>query len=854
VSKPGGTVATVETWRWERRPAGRGDLAAVLVWTAAIAFFFWDVVAFKKAFFYFDVTEINYPYRDFLAREIRLGRFSRWLPGLYNGMPLFSESQAGYLHPLKPLLYPWFATWKAFGLDTVLSVWLTGLGTYGWLRGHVGPRGALTGAAVFGLGGFVWAHLIHTSMVNALASVPFLVWALEWAWDRGRLAGVAFGALALACAVFAGHLQDALISACLAGVYTLYRIATERTVRDRLAVAGVGVGVVALGVGLAAVQWVPSKELLDRSPRAGGLNWDDLTYGSWSPELLPTLVVREAYGTRARDTDWMDGFYPYHEMNAYLGLTALALAVIGGAAYRDRWVAFWVVLAGLGSVLMLGRFTFLFDHAHRIPVIGSSRIPVRFHLWVSLAVAALAAVGVDRLERGFPVRLRGAGLLIGLMVVLSVPILLYVYAPVFSDPGRWTRPYHVARFRWLGRELALAVARTVLLGVASAGAVVTAVRTRSPRFRRAVCGVVPVVVIADLLGAHWVDAPTVAPDYWTVPPLSARKLRADPTFGRLAFLRTYRNEPSAGEPGYASEPIDFMAIRDTLGWSLPPVWGLASTGGETPLLPQRMVDFTDLVGLGLVRYDVASVTHLLTSRRNPLNLEGAEPAGTALIYRNPGALPRARVLGRPHYAADERGAIAAVRQLGPAIRDRVVVEDPGRPLAPDAAASGSARITRDEPERVEIEAEASAPAYVILADTYDPGWTATVDGRPAPIRPAWITFRAVFVAAGRHRLVFRYRPAGFQTGLTCSLTALAVAAALALWPRRLPATRPAHAPLGWPVGWPAMGMLGVAALVVVSAVGLDRTGRPVRSARSAHAIHQFTWGAGIEAIRPRTNK
>ena len=80
------------------------------------------------------------------------------------------------------------------------------------------------------------------------------------------------------------------------------------------------VALVVLGVLCSAVQWVPSKELLDRSPRAGGLSYEELTYGSWHPELIPTLVMREAYGTRARDTDWMDGFYPYHEMNAYLGL------------------------------------------------------------------------------------------------------------------------------------------------------------------------------------------------------------------------------------------------------------------------------------------------------------------------------------------------------------------------------------------------------------------------------------------------------------------------------------------------------------------------------------------------------
>ena len=97
--------------------------------------------------FYFDITEINYPYRDFFASELRAGRFSRWLPGLYGGLPLFAESQAGYLHPLKYVLYPFLKTWQALNLDTILSVWLTGLATYGWLRRHVRPSAALAGAA-----------------------------------------------------------------------------------------------------------------------------------------------------------------------------------------------------------------------------------------------------------------------------------------------------------------------------------------------------------------------------------------------------------------------------------------------------------------------------------------------------------------------------------------------------------------------------------------------------------------------------------------------------------------------------------------------------------------------------------
>ena len=838
-------------WRPERRPWGAGDLVALLVWTAVVVAFFWDAVSFRGAFFYFDVTEINLPYRDFLAKEIRLGRFSRWCPGLYCGLPLYSESQAGYLHPLKYLFYTWLPAWKAFNLDTVGSVWLTGFGTYGWLRRHVGPRGALTGAAVLALGGFEWAHLIHTSMVNALSSVPLVVWATEWAWDRGRLAGVVLGACALAAQVFAGHLQDTLLTAALLGLYTLSRAATESDWRSRFAVLGAAGGVVGLGVALAAVQWIPSKELLDRSPRAGGLTWETLTYGSWHPELLPTLVVREAYGTRARDTDWMDGFYPYHEMNAYLGLTALALAVVGAAASRDRWVAFWILLAGVGGLLMLGKFTFLFDFAHRIPIAGSSRIPVRFHLWVSLAVAALAAVGVDRMERGFPVRLRAPGLLIAALVVGSVPILIYVYAPALTQSGRWNLPAHLNRFRWLYQELTFAAVRTLIVGVLGAVSVLTAVRTRSPGVRRAACGVLPLVVIADLFGAHWRDAPTVSPSYWTTPPASVRTLKADPTLSRIFAIAA----KSAGEPGYASEPIDFLAVRDTLDWSLPPVWGIASSRGETPIIPRRLLEYTDHARVGGGRFDIESVSHLVLGRRaerplaSALNLGPPEAAGSAFIYRNPGVLPRARLMGRPHYAADEREAGAAIDRLGPAIRDWLVVEDPERPLPVDAAPVGTARITRDDPEHVVVETASEGPSYLVLADTFDPGWSATVDGKPAPIRPAWVAFRAVYLRPGTHRVVFRYRPAGFQTGLAISLAGVAVAVVLLAWPRRLPATRAPHDTLAWPETWPRWGLVAAGVLIAVSAVGLDGDGRPVVSRRWANSVHQFTWGAGIEAMK-----
>src|SRR3954452_14563667 len=240
------------------------------------------------------------------------------------------------------------------------------------MRRHVRPAGALTGAALFGLGGYTWAHLVHTSMINALASVPFVIWGLEWSWETGRWRGMVIGAFALACQVFAGHLQDVLLTSGIVGLYGLFRAITEPPGYPRWRPLAMAAGLVGLGILLSAVQWIPSKELLDRSPRAGGLTHDELTYGAWHPELLPTLVVREAYGPRARDTDWRHGFCPYHQMDAYLELLSLGLAMIGAATYRARWVGFWPILAGVGGALMLGRFTALFDLMPHVPIVGSS--------------------------------------------------------------------------------------------------------------------------------------------------------------------------------------------------------------------------------------------------------------------------------------------------------------------------------------------------------------------------------------------------------------------------------------------------------------------------------------------------
>ena len=70
------------------------------------------------------------------------------------------------------------------------------------------------------------------------------------------------------------------------------------------------------------------------------------------------------------------------------------------------------------------------------------------------------------------------------------------------------------------------------------------------------------------------------------------------------------------------------------------------------------------------------------------------------------------------------------------------------------------------------------PGLVVLADLWDKGWQAYLNGKRVPILRANHAIRGVVVPAGSGTLEFRYAPASFAWGLR--LAGLA-AVALLVW-------------------------------------------------------------------------
>ena len=93
-------------------------------------------------------------------------------------------------------------------------------------------------------------------------------------------------------------------------------------------------------------------------------------------------------------------------------------------------------------------------------------------------------------------------------------------------------------------------------------------------------------------------------------------------------------------------------------------------------------------------------------------------------------------------------------------------------LLADSQAAVTLETKRPQPERLIVTLDATTPRVLVFAETFIPGWVATIDGKPTEIWRANAFYQAVLVPAGAHEIVFRYQPAALGLGFVIALIAL----------------------------------------------------------------------------------
>ncbi|MBN2470778.1 MAG: hypothetical protein JXN59_08650, partial [Anaerolineae bacterium] len=144
------------------------------------------------------------------------------------------------------------------------------------------------------------------------------------------------------------------------------------------------------------------------------------------------------------------------------------------------------------------------------------------------------------------------------------------------------------------------------------------------------------------------------------------------------------------------------------------------------------------------------------------------------IYLNTGADPLARLVYRAEVVDSPEAAWEAIHDPAWAPDAVVYVEggpslNDGPPLDEAPPEGAGLFFTVYDPNTLAVVVNTPAPAYLLLAEVWYPGWEAFIDGAPAPLYRANTAFRAVYLPEpGEHTVLLAFRPRCVIAGLLIS--------------------------------------------------------------------------------------
>jgi hypothetical protein len=759
-----------------------GVYAAYLLLTAV----FLEAVRRGGHTFFQDVIINGYaPDREAAADFLKGGYLPHWTRDLYGGQPFAANIQHAVYYPgnLPFLLFApavamkvVVATTVAFGASTMWAYCRFALRTSG--------AAAFLGGLAFGFGGMSLQHIILTNQLQAIAWMPLLLLFAHLALEEGRLRWVVASALSIGLQFLAGHPEEWVYTLAALALYALaWSLAEGPAAWPRRAVTAVvrTGGSLALFACLFGWQLFPTLTL-----RSQGFRSD--------PSFRQQFPLPQESAVNAMLPDF--GKVLVGENVFHVGVVALGLAALGlWAGGRGLgWVRIWLAaIAAGGFVMALGNATapyrFLYEN---VDLVRGFRVPARYLLLPSFALAAAAALGTDALLRNrvgeWRGRVREAA---GGLGVLLVTFGFTLGIAHVTRPGPSTK--------WWALAAVAGVAAWALAGWA-----------RVPR-----AAVAALLLLVTGLELHQARPHA---EYRSVAPRESLDLYG-PVIERIAReggrMITIARLPEEGGPGPALRVPERLNERDatvfnagfgTRAVSRPNTHvgrhvetAIGRDGGLMPLRRYREF-FAAASGSGgevtrglhfeppsAWRWEVLDFLAVRWFVTNPLPREEAavlRAHGFRPVLRYAFAIlwkraepPLIRVEDRVAVVPRAANRLAALRS-GPALSRRAIVEEPVRV---QRGATGRVDGERVDHSSVSATVRSTGAALLVLADPWYPGWRAYVDGRPQKLLRVNHAFRGVRVPAGAHRVEFRFEDSRYRWGVgLAAFTALCLLLTVAL--------------------------------------------------------------------------
>jgi len=706
-----------------------------------VVFFFGNLFG-TRTFFYDDFWRHQLPLWTLVTGAIREHRLPLWNPYLWFGGPLAANPAAQTFYPTTWLLA------RGDPLHTlnfllVLHLFIGGAWTYALARrrGATEPA-AFCGAVAFSFGGIALSYTSNPFYLFSLAWLPAVILAFDRALEGSPIRYAALGSFAFALLLLGGDPQLALgagvILVLIGGAHVLASANRLRTL-GQAAAAGAILG--GLGLLLSAIQVLPTLEASQRTERALGIG-GEAGWFSLHPARLLTWLLPHFFGVTLPENSfwgsWLSGGTRFWFPTVYIGALLLCAIV---CVRREPFVIGASVASAVALLLALSgaRSSGLFRYSEK---------------WAAPLAVLLPVLGALGLSRAMQRRRRFA---IALVVAAALALIC-----VLAHGG-------VARLVPIPQIGPAASHRLLIDGLILLAVCIAALLALRWKQGLVLCAVAAADVLIVGHGAIWTAPAEV---------LSARPALVDRLLHRgdrvlrstaLDFLPVHRNVEGYLRALRHYRETLVPADSERFGVAVLPGYG-AFRPAEVPLLFRNLgpEDFVHLAA------------HLSVDWR----LE------TDRIEHLPDAAPRVRLTGAQVVAGSFLQSRAfAQKPLGAAFIDADEALFEGAAQPPQLAdlpkqGTGTATIESFADPEVVVRTSSPAPAMLVLAEQYFPGWRAEIDGHETAIFRADLLGRGVLVPKGDHRVRFWFEVPSIALGGRVSLSALVIVLLLVVISRR----------------------------------------------------------------------
>lgn len=718
-----------------------------------------------------DAVSIYYPLRALAHNFVKKGELPLWNPHMFGGYPLFANVQLSLLFPTV-IFYSFLSTHYAWTIQVMFQPFLGCLFMYFLLRHfELDKLPSIFGSIAFGFGAFITSWMQWNTQATTSLFLPILILFLDKYLDTKQIKWGVLFSIFICLQIFAGYLPIIQFTYLSLAIFYLFK--TKKSFSD----FKIGLFFI-LGVGLSSIFTLPVAELILLSQRQVETLGGQDPFTSW--ENFLNFISPDFFGNDATGNFWGKG--DHMDFTLFAGVTTLILSTFSlKLFFKNPQVRFavslFIVAVIISSPNPISQFLYNLGLWG-----GSSMTMNRVNFMVNFSLALLAAFGLSQIKISKiylrPLFLTFAavfGIVLGLLISRHLLITTITALPNHSVDSSIGLSHTMISLR-----------NMVIPSLLVTGIIALFLIMKKFKIFRPFLEVLLIFLLIFELFRLGLKFNTFAPPKYIYPQnLITQFLQKHPNDRFIAeeiilpanMWVPFNISSIGGYDGiYPLNAAKLLAVANSsnIDSAPQPRWGILRDFNS------KIIDNTNSKYLLALKTDdngyVSPTGQVNFKLREKKFKKIFEDKGVAIL-ENTTSLPRAYLTRNVVKSSDRETLKALLNEKFP-ISSTSITSDFEFKNTSNEKLDSKADYSQISNTKVQVKTQANMEAFLVVLDSFYPGWKAFIDGKETKIYKTNFSFRGVLLPKGNHTVEFIYQPKSLQYGATISGLSLLIVFAL----------------------------------------------------------------------------